>query len=216
MSLGMQMAHSSRKRSAACIVVSLVLVSAAGSAVASGSCLAASSGAAADSHVNAAIANFGSRVVAIGRVDSVSRGTGVEVLGIRVMPSTSDSFQTGDYALIVDWSRRGSKEQLLEVRPVSGRYIPGVSEIFLKSKLSANNNLLAQARVGAVNVDFSSSPFVNLDAAPGAKVSVRGTQPQPNGVVIGSCFSIARDGSLGTGRLGGSLGTGKTDGSLGT
>jgi hypothetical protein len=211
------MAHSWRSKTAVFMAVSLLLFSAIRSAEASGNCVVSKNGVAPDSQVNAAISSFGSRVIAVGRVDAVSRNAGVEVLGIRVMPSASDSFQVGDYAVVVDWSRRQSAERLLEIRSVSGRYIPGVSEIFLRSKLSAGDTLLNQGRVGAISVDFSNSAYLsNVKIAAGVDLAIRGTQPQPDGVVLSSCVSLARDGSLGTGKTNGSLGTGWTSGSLGT
>lgn len=198
--------------------VALLLCAASGEAAARGSCQAASSDVASRGELNTVLANYGARVVAIGRVDAVSAGNGIRVLGIRVTPSAGDRYQIGDYAAILDWTRSGAKERLLEVRPLIGRYVPGVSEVFLKSKLTTNDPLRGLAKLGTVNVDYSSFALAigSRAAAKGIVLAVRGTQPQPNGVILSNCASLHRDGSLGTGRVDGSLGTGKTDGSLGT
>ncbi len=206
----------------------IVLILASGDAVAGGSCLIKMDTGTPRSEVNSAIANFGARVIAVGRVDAVAPEFGVEVLGVKVGPSALDSFQIGDYAVVIDWSKPGAVERLLEVRPLSSRYVPGVSEVFLRSKVTGNDLLSARVQLGKVGVDYSSS-IVLVDrsgAVVGSTMAIRGIQPQPSGVILGSCVSILRnngslgtgkpDGSLGTGRADGSLGTGRTDGSLGT
>ena len=139
-------------------------------------------------------------------------------LGLRIVPSAGDNFQVGDYAVVVDWSRRVDRERVLEIRPLSSRYVPGVSEVFLKSKWSTNDALRGQAKAGGVSIDYSSFALsiARKPTTPESTFVVRGTQPQPNGVLLSRCVSILRDGSLGTGRTDGSLGTGRTDGSLGT
>ena len=179
--------------------------------------------------VSIALSTFGSRLVAVGRVDAVSDEYGVEVLGYRTQPLSGDGFQVGDYAAVVDWSARGASERILEVRPLGSRYVPGASEIFVKSAISKTDFLRGHVRLGQVVVDYSTSIFAlkGLPTAKGSMLAVRGTQPGPNGVVLGNCISApldeliaarrARpDGSLGTGKADGSLGTGKADGSLGT
>ena len=160
-------------------------------------------------------ASVGQRVIAIGRVDSVSQARGVGVLGFVVRPSASDVFQIGDYAAVVDWSR-GVDKQILEIRPLAARYVPGASEVFLKSKLKTSFSN-GQVRLGAVNVDVSRQirSLENQKVSAGATIAVRGIQPNPGGVVLGGCIS-AVDGSMGIGRLNGSMGTGRTDGSMGT
>ena len=160
-------------------------------------------------------ATVGQRVIAVGRVDFVSQARGVGVLGFVVRPSAGDVFQVGDYAAVVDWSRRVDK-QVLEVRPLAARYVPGASEVFLKSKLKGSSSI-GQVQIGAVNIDVSRQfrSLENQKVSPGATIAVRGTQPNPGGVVLGACVS-AIDGSMGTGRLNGSMGTGRIDGSMGT
>jgi hypothetical protein len=211
----MNMSRHSRAISGA--VVALLMVSGSGSAFARGSCQIAALDQSSGAEVNAVLAGFGAKVVAIGRIDAVSRDRGVQVLGMRVMPAALESYQVGDYAAVIDWSRRGAKERILEVRPLESRYIPGVSEIYLKSKLTNVDALQGQARLGVVTVDFSNLALTERSpASSGSIMVVRGTQPQPKGLVLGRCVSVARDGSLGTGRTDGSLGTGRADGSLGT
>src|SRR6187401_1436020 len=90
----------------------LLLLSTSGESAAQGSCSIASSDAVTRSEVDAALTNFGARVMAVGRVDAVSRVSGVKVLGIRIVPSAGESFQVGDYAVIVDWSRRLDRERI--------------------------------------------------------------------------------------------------------
>jgi hypothetical protein len=165
----------------------------------------------------------GQRIVAIGRVDSVSQSRGVSVLGFVVRPSASDDFQVGDYAAVIDWSRRINK-QVLEVRPLSSRYVPGASEVYLKARLKSSL-LDAQARVGSASVDLSRQILaISARASSGSTLAIRGIQPNPGGVILSNCASALNgsmgtgriDGSMGTGRLSGSMGTGRIDGSMGT
>ena len=179
--------------------------------------------------VNVAISTFGSRLVAVGRVDAVSKENGIEVLGFRTQPTSGDDFQIGDYAAVIEWSPRGATERILEVRPLASRYVPGASEVFVKASIASTESLRGHVRLGRVVVDYSTSlaALSGLPTSQGSMLAVRGTQPGPNGVILGNCISTpleemvaarrARpDGSLGTGRLDGSLGTGRPDGSLGT
>ena len=209
------MSNSWRSIGAAGVAAALLVV-VSNDASAQGSC-SANSNFQSPGVVGAAIATFGSRVVAVGRIDLVSRELGVDVLGFRVIPSAGESFQVGDYAVVIDWSRRASAERVLEVRPLASRYVPGASEVFLKSKITGKDASRAQVQVGAVNVDYSRSmlAFGQRGAASDATLIVRGTQPSPGGVVLGNCLSLL-EGSLGTGRTEGSLGTGRSNGSLGT
>ncbi|HET8692454.1 MAG TPA: hypothetical protein VFM30_10025 [Steroidobacteraceae bacterium] len=151
-------------------------------------------------------------------MDAVSPGREIDVLGFRVRSSADDSFQVGDYALVIDWSRRGAKERILEVRPLNIRYVPGVSEVFLRGKLSANDSLRGQATLEKVRIDYStiSGTSIGRAATSGAQLEVRGTQPHPLGLVLGTSATLHNAGSLGTGKLSSSLGTGRIDGSLGT
>ncbi|MCM3871416.1 MAG: hypothetical protein ND895_12085, partial [Pyrinomonadaceae bacterium] len=159
----------------------------------------------------------------------MSARRGVEVLGQFVQPTAGDSYEVGDYAAVIDWSTKASKSRILEVRPIASRYVPGASEVYLRSAVQASNTSRARLRAGNVDVDYSAaSPgFDSAVSMLGTVVSIRGTQPAPRGVVLGRCMSVARDlvssrektkadGSLGTGRPDGSLGTGSPDGSLGT
>src|SRR4026209_1056283 len=141
-------------KSAASAAAVLVLLSASGEAAARASCSVTDSNTVMHGDVDAALATFGARVVAVGRVDAVSRASGVKILGIQVVPSNGDNFQVGDYAVVVDWSRRADRERVLEIRPLSNRYVPGVSEVFLKSKWSAKDVLRGQAKAGSVSIDY--------------------------------------------------------------
>src|SRR5688572_14467802 len=160
-------------------------------------------------------ASLGQRVIAVGRVDFVSKARGIGVLGYVVRPSADETFQVGDYAAVIDWSRQVDK-QVLEVRPLAARYVPGASEVFLQARLKKSLSN-AQVKVGGVNVDVSRHLIALEDqnVAPGSVMAVRGVQPSPGGVVLSGCVS-ALDGSMGTGRTKGSMGTGRTDGSMGT
>ena len=62
-------------------------------------------------------------------------------------------------------------------------------------------------RIGEIRVDYSNAA-VSIDqvARAGSTLAIRGIQPQPGGLVLGSCIALLRDGSLGTGRAEGSLG----------
>jgi hypothetical protein len=161
-------------------------------------------------------ANLGARVVAVGRVDSVSSSDGVSVLGLGVRPSVGDRFQVGDYAAVVDWSDK-SDQQILEVRSLDTRYVPGVSEVFVRSLLKAHDASHAKLRIGEVDVDYSLQVLTIADRQLSSKttLAVRGIQPSPGGVILSRCVSVI-DGSMGTGRAEGSMGTGRTDGSMGT
>jgi hypothetical protein len=161
-------------------------------------------------------ASVEARVVAVGRVDVVSKSRGVGVLGFVVMPSSNDQFQIGDYAAVIDWSRQPNK-QILEVRKLTARYVPGASEVFLRAEVKSKDTSRAKLRVGNAEVDYSLH-ILDLDhgqVASGATLAVRGVQPSPGGVILGSCIS-APNGSMGTGRPDGSMGTGKPNGSMGT
>ncbi|HEY0285384.1 MAG TPA: hypothetical protein VGC23_08345 [Vicinamibacterales bacterium] len=207
------MAITSQSKSAIGAAIALLLFGAASDASARTSCQAVS---AAPSEVNSILATYGSRVIAVGRVDAVSRGLGIQVLGLRVIPSAGDNFHIGDYAAVIDWSHAGSKNRLLEARPLVGRYVPGVSEVYLRSKPISNDALRGHLKLGTVDVDYTNSPNIDHVGSWKRELAIRGTQPQPNGVVLSSCVTLRREGSLGTGKVEGSLGTGKTDGSLGT
>ena len=181
------------------------------------------------SEVGRAYAEFGSRLLAVGRVDSVSARRGVEILGRFAQPAAGESYQVGDYAAVVDWSTKDSKAKVPEVRPIASRYVPGASKVYLKAAVQIADVSRGQLRAGAVGVDSSAALLANDSASSllGQMISVSGTQPEPRGVVLGNCVSLARnlahsrdrnrpDGSLGTGSPDGSLGTGRPDGSLGT
>ncbi len=161
-------------------------------------------------------ASVEARVVAIGRVDVVSKSRGVGVLGYLVMPSSSDRFQVGDYAAVIDWSRRPNK-QILEVRKLTGSYVPGASEVFLRAKVKSKDTSRAKLRVGGAEVDYSQHvlDLARSQVSSGTTLAVRGVQPSPGGVILGTCVSVI-DGSMGTGRPDGSMGTGRPDGSMGT
>jgi hypothetical protein len=187
------------------------------------SCVGLSADLSMRNEVNIALAEFGSRLVAVGRVDSASPEFGVEVLDFRVQPSAADSFQVGDYAAVVDWSAPGSQESILEIRALASRYVPGASEVFVKSAVAGIDSLRGQIRLGRVIVDHTAAALLSDNARDGVDslLAVRGSQPVPLGVVLGNCLSVeaadsSPEGSLGTGRRGGSLGTGRPDGSLGT
>ena len=200
------MTNAWRTKGAASAAATLLLVAVSGEASARGSCLIAQNAAASSSEVSSALASFGGRVVAVGRVDAVSRQLGVDVLGVRVMPSAYDNFQVGDYASVIDWSKKGSTDRVLEVRPLSGRYVPGASEVFLRSRISGSDALRAHVRIGAIRVDYSNATVsVDKDARGVSTLAIRGIQPQPRGVVLSSCIALLRDGSLGTGRAEGPL-----------
>jgi hypothetical protein len=193
------------------------------------SCQVASTNLSAPGEVDVALAAFGARLVAVGRVDAVSSTGAVEILGLIVQSVAGESFQVGDYAAVIDWSRRGSRDRTLEVRALASRYVPGASEVYLKSKVAVADPARGRVTLGKVGVDYTATsmivrPSVGLR---NSVVAVRGIQPSPRGTILGSCatatFEAAprargsrADGSLGTGSPDGSLGTGSPDGSLGT
>ncbi|MGE0190384.1 MAG: hypothetical protein AB7Q04_14025, partial [Steroidobacteraceae bacterium] len=159
----------------------------------------------------------------------MSKEFGIDVLGYRTQPTFGDEFQIGDYAAVIDWSPRGAQERILEVRRLASQYVPGSSEVFVKAALASTDLLRGHLRLGPVVIDYSTSlsALSGVPTSRGSMLAVRGTQPGPNGVILGSCISASleeliaarrarSDGSLGTGRPDGSLGTGRPDGSLGT
>ena len=150
----------------------------------------------------------GQRVIAVGRVDSVSQARGVGVLGFVVRPSAGDDFQVGNYAAVIDWSRQVDK-QVLEVRPLVARYVPGASDVFLKARLK-NRYSDGQVQIGNVNADVSRHVLAleKQKVSVGATIALRGVQPNPGGIVLGGCVA-AVNGSMGTGRPDGSMGTGR-------
>ena len=208
-------------------VANLLLV--AGNAGAQSICVESLADSGSRNEINVALSVFGSRLIAVGRVDAISKEYGIDVLGYRAQPTSGDEFQIGDYAAVIDWSPSSMRERILEVRPLASRYVPGSSEIFVKAAIVNTDSLRGHVRLGGVVVDYSTS-LAALNGFPtsrGSMLSVRGTQPGPNGVILGNCISapledliVAQrtrpDGSLGTGRPDGSLGTGRPDGSLGT
>jgi hypothetical protein len=209
------MTTSQRAQGAGLIAASLMFAIS-GNANASSACAVAKRENGSLNAVSNSIAAFGARVVAVGRVDAVSRELGVEVLGLRVLPSVGDSFQVGDYAVMIDWSRRGAKSAVLEVRPLTSHYVPGASEVFLKSKVTTSDSSRARVQLGQVSIDYSNSVLAYGKPVASSALIVRGTQPHPRGVILSSCLAVSNDGSLGTGRTDGSLGTGRAEGSLGT
>ncbi len=144
--------------------------------------------------VGRTLSEFGSRLVAVGRVDSVTAKRGVEVLGQFVQPAAGDSYQAGDYAAVIDWTTKNSVGRILEVRPIASRYVPGASEIYLKSAVKSADTSHGQLRAGKVVVDYLASS-IGVDFAStlqGSVISVFGTQPGPRGVVLGNCVALAR------------------------
>jgi len=107
------------------------------------------------SEVDRANVDFGARRLAVGRVDSASASRGVEILGRFVQATSGESYQVGDYAAVVDWSAKDSNEQILEIRPMASRYVPGASEVYLRSTVQAADVSRGQMRAGEVDVDFS-------------------------------------------------------------
>jgi hypothetical protein len=192
-------------------------------------CAVASGDVAVRTEVDAALAEFGTRLVAVGRVDAVTRTGRVEILGQSVQSVAGEALQIGDYAAIVDWSRAGSQTRVLEARLLQSQYVPGASEVYLRSRVSVADAIRGRARLGTVYVDYSATALA-LRPSRGlgdSVMAIRGIQPHPGGVVLGSCATASLesliggrkgrpDGSLGTGRPDGSLGTGRPDGSLGT
>jgi len=193
------------------------------------SCIEVRSFVSAPSEVDVALASFGARLVAVGRVDSVSSTGVVDVLGYSVQSTAGESFQVGDYAAVIDWSRRGSRNRTFEVRALATRYVPGVSEVYLRSRVAVADQARGRVTLGTVVVDYTTTSMVVRQSGGlrNSLVAVRGIQPSPRGTILGSCVAAvvdtavrARggriDGSLGTGSPDGSLGTGSPDGSLGT
>ena len=164
------------------------------------------------------LGEIGSTVVAIGRVDSVSSTNEVEILGLKVHATNGETFQVGDYGVILDWSHPEATDQVLELRPLAYRYVPGASEVFLRASALSVDTSRGRLRIGNVDVDYTGSIGESSVSANdiGNVLTVRGTQPGPRDVVLGTCVFKSGDGSLGTGRPDGSLGTGRPDGSLGT
>jgi hypothetical protein len=204
-------------------IAALGYANSAGATSAQNSCVGLSADLGSRNEVNIALAVFGSRLVAVGRVDIASPEFGVEVLGFQAQPSAGDLFQVGDYAAVIDWSARGANARILEIRALASQYVPGVSEVYLKSTIADIDSLRGQIRLGRIVVDQSAAVLLSDNSVGDldALLAVRGSQPAPQGVILGNCLSVEAihsrpEGSLGTGQPEGSLGTGRPDGSLGT
>jgi hypothetical protein len=190
-----------------------------GAAEAARGCFASEASLNGPNDVDVALEAFGGNLVAVGRVDSVTSGGEIEVLGFRVQAVSGDSFQVGDFALVLDWASVLQSAGTYEVRRLNSRYVPGVSEVYLRSRVDQAIGTLAQLRIGGIRVNYASTEL--LQSAPSLQssvVAVRGTQPHPRGEILGVC-AVAL-GSLGTGSptAMGSMGTGGPTamGSMGT
>ena len=167
------------------------------------------------------------RLLAVGRLDSVSRSRfAVSVLGQKFyLMAGSGNRQFIAQARIgqpvaLFGDLNAGKYFVDAVLPLEGQYIQGASKVYLRGSIRSVDRNIGVLSIGGAQLDTTS--LVSRKAvdriAKGAIAAVIGTQPSIGGKVL--VESIRRigsvDASLGTGRTDASLGTGKTDASLGT
>jgi hypothetical protein len=166
-------------------------------------------------------------LLAIGRVDRVSRSVfAVSVLGqkfILLAGSANERFMSdvkiGQPVALFGEISRGRYFVDAALR-LDGQYVPGASKVYLRGSISSIDKRIGELSVGLAQLDTSGlvSRSIADRFAKGAMTAVLGTQPQVGGRVLVESIrkAAAPDASLGTGRLDASVGTGRPDASVGT
>ncbi len=167
------------------------------------------------------------RLLAIGRVDRVSRSTfTISVLGQKfalLAGSANERFMSSakvgqPVALFGDISR--GRYLVDAALRLDGQYVQGASKIYLRGSISSIDARMGFISIGSAQLDTSSlaSRSVADRFTKGALAAVLGTQPQIGGRILVESIrkAAAVDASVGTGRTDASVGTGRTDASVGT
>ena len=176
------------------------------------------------------------RLLAIGRIDGLSRSNYiVSVLGQRFVILAgrgNEGFMARasvgqPVALFGEMS--GGRYFVDAAMRLDGQYVQGASKVYLRGRITATNSRVGSISVGLTQLDTSAlASRLSADRfVKGALAVAVGTQPQIGGRVIVESIRKAgavdasvgtgrADASLGTGRLDASVGTGRSDASLGT
>ncbi len=214
------------KRVALAVAAAIVLVSA-GSAFGARSPEAVNSTAVARSADVLAVERAASgRLLAIGRIDRLSRSSSsVSVLGQRFVLLTGSAnarFLSGarvgqPVALFGEFSN--GRYLVDAAMRLDGQYVQGASKIYLRGPIASIDKRVGLLTIGSAKFDTSTlaSRSIADRFAKGAMAAVVGTQPQVNGrILVESIRKAATDASVGTGRSNASVGTGRPDASVGT
>jgi len=172
------------------------------------------------------------KLLAIGRLDSISRtdfiasvlGQKFILLGDRAVLEFVKGAEVGQ-AVSLFGELVGDQYFVDSAVVLPGSYVPGASRVYLRAHLASGRNNVGAFSVGAIELDVSTSSEQSLGSAVGAGsvTTAIGSQPAIAGKILVERFSrvssVLRRGveaSVGTGRSDASLGTGKSDASLGT
>jgi hypothetical protein len=166
---------------------------------------------------------FGSQLVAVGRVDRVIDAQSFVLLGTTVEAMAITAVAEGDYVAVLGHPAVAGLLPAERIVVLGAEYVPGASRVLLKAVIDRVESGTASATFGGLRVDYAaslSSSYQDVFVG-GSAVEVSGIQPAVSGVMLADEVSEVTFGagpyeSLGTGRTQGSLGTGRTQGSLGT
>jgi hypothetical protein len=167
------------------------------------------------------------RLLAIGRIDGVSRSKyTLSVLGQRFVILAgrgNDAFMArariGQPVALFGEVSSGRYFVDAAMR-LDGQYVQGASKVYLQGRISATDTRVGSFTVGSTQLDTSAlASRLSADRFGKGTLAVAvGTQPQLGGRVIVESIRKAGvlDASVGTGRPEASVGTGRPDASLGT
>ena len=169
---------------------------------------------------------FGEQLAVIGRVDAVSDGQQLFVVGQRVTGADMSALAVGDYVAVVGGTSPDGGVLAETVVILGKQYVPGASLVFVRGSAPSGLSSFGSADIARQKVDFTPvMGSIDLTGADWtAEIGIVGVQPVIEGVILARDVAFAEwrgaSGSLGTGKVStrGSLGTGKvsTNGSLGT
>jgi hypothetical protein len=166
------------------------------------------------------------RLLAIGRLDRISRadsqvsvlGQNFELIAGAANSRFSDQAEIGVpvalFGELVDGKYVVDAAIVLE-----GQYVQGASKVYLRGQLSSINRRIGAVAIGGLRLNASSLMFDSGSASlkRGSTAAIIGTQPTVAGEILVERFVRATpDASVGTGRPDASVGTGKPDASVGT
>ena len=167
------------------------------------------------------------RLLAIGRLDKISRANySVSVLNqsfVLLASSGNTKFiasaKVGHAVALFGQLNRG-KYFVDAALSLDGQYVQGASKVYLRGPVRSVDAKLGSISVGAAHfyTAMMSSRFLTDRVGKGAIIMAVGTQPVLGGQVLVERIRKAGavDASLGTGRANASLGTGRSEASLGT
>jgi hypothetical protein len=173
---------------------------------------------------NSLLATFGSDLALIGRLDALSTGGELSVVGQKVVGWDSSGLALGDYVAVLGQAGKDGSIQAKAVLLIDEAYVPGATRVFIRSDGIPGLSRIGTALIGEQSVDLTSllankgPADLMLSSSSGQQIGIVGIQPSVGGTVLaeGIVGQFGAESSLGTGKVDGSLGTGKVDGSLGT